>query len=381
MCALVVCDKGNVIAFAPVPVEENTMRGRDAVLQAVLADLQRACDDLHKSEAKVAASEAEVAALRAKLGASDDAVGCADTNMAGIEVLQKASREVVSSARHQTDLLQTSDVEIASLRKQLRESRTEVASLRKDLRETRIAQLQCKLTTDFEAGECCCRLQVDILQAELLRKDSQLQEALSTASRAQQAEERCKTLQSQMQLLRADLPAKSAKLHEALQSTAAEGSVGAHDAEARCKVQEAQVQELQAKFKKTTARCTELESNAERLRTRHGIAEDTDCPEQTPKAAEAASDVAGSFDRCSASELQALPGTRNSSNPEVRQASTSANAAPVDDRGELWQQRKELRRVSSSANSARSDRYEELRQYRKLLTGQVAMLMLEAQES
>jgi len=360
--AAAVSDKGNIKASAPVLADEDVMRGRDAVLQAVLADLHRARDKLQTSEAKMAASETEVAALRAELGGSGDAVGRAHAKVMELEALRTELREARSTAQHQGDLVQMRDVEIASLRKELQEART--------------VQLQCSPSRNVEAEERCKLLEVkvDRLQAELTLKDSKLQEALSTASCAQQAEERCKTLQSQMQLLQADLSAKSAKLQEALQSKAAEGSLAAHHAEERCKVLETQVQELQANLAKKTASSTELETNAERPRTRRGIGEDSGSPgtEQAAKFVEAAGDVGVSSSSCLASALQPPPspssGNRSARfRQEVRQASTSANAAPADRYEELRQLRQDVRQASTSATAAPTDRYEELVKLRKLL--------------
>mmetsp|Transcript_126124 Transcript_126124/g.251882 ORF Transcript_126124/g.251882 Transcript_126124/m.251882 type:complete len:592 (+) Transcript_126124:57-1832(+) len=380
-------ERAAAVSSAPVPMEEDVTRGRDAVLQAVLADLHRARDKLQTSEAKVAASEAEVAALRDELGGAGDAVGRAHAKAMELEALRTELREARSTAQHQGDIVRMRDVEITSLRK--------------DLREARTAQLQCSPPRNIEADERCklLEVQVDRLQAELLLKDSKLQEALSTASRAQQAEEQCKTLQSQTQLLQSDLSAKSAMLQEALQSRAAEGTVATHPAEERCKILEPQVQELQANLAKMTARCTELESNAERPRTRRGSAEDSGShgTDQRPNAAEVVVDVVASSSSCLASAVQ-RPATPNSGNrsarfrqdvrqasaltnaapadryeelrqqrQEARQASTLSNAAPADFNEELRQQRQEVQQISTSANAAPSDRYEELMKLRKLL--------------
>lgn len=357
-----VSDKGNIQLPAPAPAEEDVMRGRDAVLQAVLTDLHRARDKLQACEAKVAASEAEVTALRAEMGGSGDAVGRAHAKAMELEALRTELREARSTAQHQGDLVQMRDVEIASLRKELREART--------------VQPQCSPSRNVEAEERCKMLEihVDRLQAELSLKDSKLQEAWSTASCSQQAEERCKTLQSQMELLEVDLSAKNAKLQEALQSRAAEGSLAAHHAEEQCKVLEAQVQELQANLTKATARCTELESNAERPRTRRGMGDDSGChaPVQTPTTAEAAVDRAGKSGSSLASALQS-PASSSSGNrsarlrQEVREASTVVNAASDGRYEELRQLRQEGRQAPTSTHAPPAARYEELMKLRKAL--------------
>jgi len=344
--AAAVSNKVNMQASAPVIADDDVMRGRDAVLQAVLADLHRTRDKLQKSEA-------EVVALRAELGGSGDAVGRAHAKVMDLEALRSELREARSAAQHQGDLVQMRDVEIASLRKELREVRTVQL------------QLQCSPSRNIEAEERCklLEVQVDRLQAELSLKDSKLQEA----SCSQQAEERCKTLQSQIQMLQADLSAKSAKLDEALHSRAVKDSVATHDAEERCKVLEARVQELQANLAKRTAVCTELESSTERPRRRRVIGEDSGShgTEQTPKAVEAAVDMAVSSGSCLANVLQPLssPSSGNRSarfRQEVRQAATSVNGVPVDRYEELQQLRQDVQQAPTSANAASVDRHGEL---------------------
>jgi len=343
------------VCIRRVLLQGNIMRGRDPVLQAVLADLQRAREELQTSEAKVTAKDAEVAALQAELSSSGEAAWRAHAKVTGSEATRKEMQEAGNTAQKSMSFGQMRDMQMASLRKELRESRAEIASLRKDLLETRTAHLQRNPSTEVAAQERCKFLEalVERLSAEVSLKDSKLQEALSTIA----------TLNSQMQLLPTDVSAESAKLHEALQSRAAEGSLAAHGAEERCKVLETQVE-----------------------RTRRGRAGESGSPEQAPKAAEGAIDTAASFGSCSANALQppSRPSSRNRtarSRREVRQAPTLAKAPPADFYKEVRQERQEVRQVSTLANAAQSDRYEELKRYRNLWIGEVTTLMFEAQKS
>jgi len=313
--------------------------GRDAVLQAVLSDLQRLRDELQSSEARVAARDAEIDALRVQYGLSGDAGGREHARVMELEASRAELRKIQSDAQRQPDLLHMKDVEIAALRTELHE-----------MRET-----QLPTSKILEAGDRCkvLEVQVDRMQGELSLK----------ASSANQADERCKALQLQLQRLESDLSANQAKLQEALNMRLTHADLGASHAEKRCKVLEAKVQQQQADLDKTTARCAELESMTEQPRTKGEISKDVgglgifaagawDGAEQTAKAIDLSASRAES-PRGGTASVMLRPSTNSSARSarfrdEVRTARALSNAAPA------------------------SSRYDELRQYRRLVMSSVA---------